>query len=378
MRVLKQLCMMLGCLLALMLGGVSILAQDGQPEKAAPKIEQDVRVEKRTIVLSGQGPEHVPLPPGMWMGGTGPGEGFTFNFVSSEMSFDNKVVKGAPYSAVAVTETSRTLSDGNRIVHKNTATIYRDSEGRTRREQTLAAIGPFAAAGDPPQTIFINDPVQGVNYILDPRNHTARKMGFQFNFKFDGKNFGFDGKIPSLPSVAKPPYVVKPGDVIEICIKHADGKLDCHKAKPGEVMDPKLRMSAGPNTFRMTWPDSTPNKITLPTHQNQNTKTESLGTQNVEGVQAEGTRTVTTIPAGQIGNERAIEIVSERWYSPELQTVVMSKRNDPLVGETTYRLTNINRNEPSRTLFEVPADYKIADGPMIQRMMIPRKNKENK
>src|SRR5687768_5529984 len=110
----------------------------------------------------------------------------TFVFVSTEMNFDGKLVKGAPYSAQAVTETTQTLSDGNRIVNKSVAALYRDSEGRTRREQTLRAIGPFATAGEAPQTIFINDPVAGVNYALDSRSMVARKMlPMKFEFKFD-------------------------------------------------------------------------------------------------------------------------------------------------------------------------------------------------
>jgi len=92
-----------------------------------------------------------------------------------------------------------------------------------------------------------------------------------------------------------------------------------------------------------------------------NEKTESLGTRVIEGVRADGTRTVVTIPAGAIGNDLPIEIVSERWYSPELQMVVMTKRNDPRMGETVYRLSNVNRSEPSRSLFEAPADYTVTD-----------------
>jgi hypothetical protein len=96
---------------------------------------------------------------------------------------------------------------------------------------------------------------------------------------------------------------------------------------------------------------------------NANEVKEELGKQNIEGVEAEGTRTTVTIPAGEIGNERAIEIVSERWYSPELQLVVMTRHSDPRSGETTYKLTNINRSEPAKSLFEVPADYTIKEGP---------------
>ena len=88
-------------------------------------------------------------------------------------------------------------------------------------------------------------------------------------------------------------------------------------------------------------------------------KTEALGKQVIDGVQAEGTRTTITIPAGEIGNERDIDIVNERWYSPELQTVVMSKHTDPRMGETVYRLTNIRRGDPLPALFQIPADYTV-------------------
>src|SRR5262249_49996026 len=86
-----------------------------------------------------------------------------------------KVVKGAPYSATATTETIQTLSDGNQIIRKNESKLYRDSEGRTRLEQTLETIGKWTAVGEAQQNIFINDPVAGVSYNLDPRTHTAYK-----------------------------------------------------------------------------------------------------------------------------------------------------------------------------------------------------------
>jgi hypothetical protein len=105
-------------------------------------------------------------------------------------------------------------------------------------------------------------------------------------------------------------------------------------------------------------------------------KTESLGTQVIEGVEAQGTRTRTVIGAGEIGNERPIEIVSERWYSPELQVVVKSLHSDPRLGETTYRLTGLSRGEPDRSLFEVPADFKVSDEPI--RKVFRRKLKDEK
>src|SRR6185436_20172664 len=100
----------------------------------------------------------------------------TFVFVSSEMSIDGKPVAGAPYSAQAVNESIQTLANGNRIVRQNTSSLYRDSEGRTRRDQTISVVGGYAASGAPAQTTFINDPVAGVNYILDMKNRTVRKI----------------------------------------------------------------------------------------------------------------------------------------------------------------------------------------------------------
>ena len=210
----------------------------------------------------------------------------TFDFVGSEMRFGGKTVKGAPYSATVITESVQTLGDGNRITRTSTATVSRDSEGRTRRDQTLNRIGPFEAAGEARQMTFINDPVAGVQYVLDARNRTAQKM----------KPWG------------GPPPDVRPPSSSEA-------------------------------------------------------RTESLGTQTIEGVVAEGTRSTVTIPAGQIGNAQPLEIVSERWYSPELQVVVLSKHTDPRMGEHTYRLTNINRSEPVRSAFDVPADYTVKETP---------------
>ncbi|MEO7649791.1 MAG: hypothetical protein ABIZ80_04940, partial [Bryobacteraceae bacterium] len=94
---------------------------------------------------------------------------------------------------------------------------------------------------------------------------------------------------------------------------------------------------------------------------NHNAKTEPLGKQIMEGVTVEGTRTTVTIPAGAVGNDLAIDIVSERWFSAELQTLVLSKSNDPRMGETVYKLSNIRREEPARNLFEVPPDYTLKE-----------------
>jgi hypothetical protein len=93
-----------------------------------------------------------------------------------------------------------------------------------------------------------------------------------------------------------------------------------------------------------------------------NVKTEELGNMFIEGIQARGKRLTTTIPAGQIGNDRPINIVDERWYSPDLQMTIMTKHSDPRSGETNFALKNINRSAPPPTLFEVPSDYTVNAG----------------
>src|SRR6266567_1288512 len=106
---------------------------------------------------------------------TGNGGISTFKFVAGEL-VGGSPVKNAPYSAEAVTESTQTLADGNRIVNQSSAAVYRDGEGRERREQTLPNIGPFTAQGEPAKTIFISDPVAGVNYSLDPNSKVAMKL----------------------------------------------------------------------------------------------------------------------------------------------------------------------------------------------------------
>jgi hypothetical protein len=267
-------------------------------------------------------------------------------FMASE-SFDGKIVKGAPYSGEAVTETIQTLADGNRIINRNTSSVYRDSEGRTRREQSLKGLGIFGGAGEEPiQTIFINDPVAGVTYSLDSRSHTAQKsVPFTIQFSkqpgastFDGERFEFKVAPGSAAGAS--------GNVI----------MTAPLPPPGP---------GGPEgTATFVFRSKPGNEVK-----------EQLGKQTVEGVEAEGTRTTVTIPAGEIGNERAIQIVSERWYSPELQLVVMTRHSDPRFGETTYKLTNINRTEPAKSLFEVPPGYTVKESPNFGPALAPLRTK---
>ncbi len=103
------------------------------------------------------------------------------------------------------------------------------------------------------------------------------------------------------------------------------------------------------------------NSPLTPKNESQDGKRESLGTLTLEGVKAEGERTTVEIRAGEIGNDKPIYVVTERWFSNELQMVVLSKHTDPFIGEVTFRLVNIKLGEPAPELFKVPDDYDFFD-----------------
>jgi|ERR1051326_131999 hypothetical protein len=324
-----------------LLAAVSLLTLAFATEALAQQTAEGVLIKQQRIV---QGPEGGPPPPDA-----------NIVFMASE-SFGGKTVKGAPYSAEAVTESIQTLADGNRIVNRITSSVYRDSEGRTRREQTLKGLGMFNTGEEPLQTIFINDPVAGVTYALDTRSHIAHKS-LPFRFELGGKP-GVEGQTFEF-KVA--PGTAAAGTARSMILTAPAG------APPPDADHFTLRTEggvAGTYVFK-----------TLPGANNNEVK-EQLGKQTIEGVEAEGTRTTITIPAGEIGNERPIEIVSERWYSPELQLMVMTRHSDPRTGETTYKLTNINRAEPAKSLFEVPAGYTVKEGPQLGPAFPPARTKK--
>ena len=235
-------------------------------------------------------------------------------------------VKGAPYSATTNNESVQTLADGNRIVQTNTGTVSRDSQGRTRQDAALPAIGNLSAASAP-HLVFIQDPVAGTSYTLNLTDKTAWKN------PMPPGGTGVPGAAVStffIQTASGPPPLPPPPPPMIALTKH------------------------------------------LATDEPLETNTESLGSQTMEGVLVNGVRTTRTIPAGQVGNDRPISIVTEVWTSADLRTIISSKRNDPRMGEQTFRLTNIVRAEPDSSLFTVPVEYKIIDGG--PRTIIYRRN----
>ncbi|HWZ97058.1 MAG TPA: hypothetical protein VN025_04790 [Candidatus Dormibacteraeota bacterium] len=242
-------------------------------------------------------------------------------------------VIGAPYSATITNESTQTLADGNRLVRTSTGTTARDSQGRTRQDTVLPPLGNLSAA-NAPHLIFIHDPIAQTSYTLNLTEKTAQKM-----------------VVP--PSPPPPPFPangagVAGATVTMRVVEGNEGQLPPPDAMPVTVAAPAAGMVL--------------EKHLISIDQSQS-NTEELGSQTMEGVVVNGVRTTHTIPAGQIGNERPIMIVTEVWTSPELKTIVYSKRSDPRMGEQTFRLTNIVRTEPSPSLFTVPSDFKIVDGP---------------
>ena len=247
-------------------------------------------------------------------------------------------VKNAPFTAQAVTEFAQTLEDGNRIERRYLSTVARDSRGRTRREEEIALIGPFftAANAGAPRLVTIIDAEAGVTYTLDEDQRVA----------FRSSRAG-DKTILELTKLNDALKTKTVGQ-----IKSGGGRGAAAEIAKAEAA------------------------LQKPSDATEQTTTQDLGSRTIEGVRAQGTRTTMTIPTGAIGNVRPIEIVSERWFSAELQMPVLITRRDPRNGETTYRLTNILRGEQQDGLFTVPAGYDVRDGNLKFKLLDAAKGKK--
>jgi hypothetical protein len=236
------------------------------------------------------------------------------------------VEKGAAYSADTITETTQVLSDGNRIKNSNKSSFARDNEGRTRMESTIQMLGPVGKTEEPIVTVFISDPVAKLQYTLDSHSKTAMKSSMvsakiRKSARATSENVVIERKATKMPAEA--------------------------------VFVEERIVSTRTHPAAMQW--TTRVDSALPGQEKQ----EDLGSRMIEGVSAKGLKVTRTIPAGEVGNERPIEVVTETWFSEEIKGVVLSKHNDPRMGETVTRLTNIRLGEPSKSLFEPPVDYKI-------------------
>lgn len=304
----------------------------------------------------------------------------TFEFIAAQPAFLERTVTGQPYSAESVSETTRVLADGTRIKNENTSKIYRDSEGRVRKEQSFGHIGFWVPEGGEAKTqIIITDPVAKKTIILNPEDKTARVL-----------------PMPPLPPMPPPPppppgsstnesatYERTTRSRTESPGTEAHTESEVSVTREGDRMvERRVRvmrsdianrasaeaLGAGPMEF--------PQNVMFHGILNPaNVNVEKLGEQTIQGVKATGIRRTTTIPTGAIGNDRPIVSVMEQWTSPELGVVLQRTLKDPQIGETVYRLENINRSEPLKSLFEVPSDYEVKEGqPRMPRIQMRKRS----
>jgi hypothetical protein len=258
----------------------------------------------------------------------------------------DKIVKGSPFSAEGLSESVQSLADGNRIVRKWSEKLYRSSDGKFRRESSGGNGTAFGAVVTTGNGVTILDPVAGARYTVN----TDDKSVHAYTLRSPAPRI-VDGQSRAG---SEPIILNSQGGTVATTIEGDKIRAEIDAVKAAQA-------AAGAKMLTAVAPLAMPMPST--NGQKWETRTEQLGVQNFEGVDAEGTRTITTIPADAIGNERPIEIVYERWYSKELQMIVYSKHSDPRFGEQTYRLTNINRSEPDPSLFQVPNSYRIVNEP---------------
>jgi hypothetical protein len=248
------------------------------------------------------------------------------------------MIPNAPYSAEQITENTQTLGDGTRIHNENAVKVYRDSEGRVRRET--------------PETISIFDPVAGVGYTLNPSTLTGSKMQVSVSVKNGPNSVSYSATASS-------------GD--EKFTQMYSGTTTTATVVGNGVGAGAGAGAAGGFFYSMNGPNIAFSKGLT------RGKAESLGSQFMEGVNAQGERRTHTIEAGEIGNDRPIQTVDERWYSSELQLDVMTRHSDPRTGEQITRLVDFRRTEPDASLFQVPAGYTISEGKGLPAQFKPQK-----
>jgi hypothetical protein len=297
----------------------------------------------------------------------------------AKIAVEGKIVKNAPYAAEAITESTQTLADGNRIVRKSVTRVYRDGEGRTRREDLDDGVV---------RGISIVDPVAGTSVMLQPDTRTAYANQPVFVMAGPGgSTTEFSGPAGRgrvmISADGRQGFVeTVPGEEVVTKIAAEKQRLERQQAGADAPPPPPAPpLPGGANGAAGVAPPPPPpaplpargggrggRDVAVARAEAGTTTREDLGRQNIEGVPATGSRVTTIIAAGAIGNDQPIKSVSDQWFSPDLQVLVLTKHSDPRQGETTYRLSNIVRAEPDRSLFIVPSDYTYKASGIRQRL----------
>lgn len=264
---------------------------------------------------------------------------------------------GKPIYAEFITEHHQNFTDGNRISHSTFSSIYRDAQGRIRRESQLSV--PGLSAGIAASTfITIVDHPLGYGYVLDPQEMIAHR----YELNAAGPSYvarlhaQAAGRALLPPDAKQPPAAAAANTATSSATAsqwrtHAFSAHHIHPAMDGGPGADDAASSSAPS-MRIDQPFlAAPNPV----------RTENLGEELILGYRAHGTRVVTTLPAGQIGNDRPIDIVSEQWFSPDLELVMRSLHRDPWAGEFTTTVTQVVRGDQPAALFQVPPPYRVID-----------------
>lgn len=318
-----------------------------------------------------------------------------FVYLSAGPMWEEKTVIDSPYSAEAVSESRQVLADGNVIDHKETSRIYRDSAGRVRREtdrvgmlgigarvlgfaqafgegaQEAGAVTLRGNAGGPEVTVGTG-PAAGGQYFFStqtgPGGKTLSATGSETISSMDGKRITIDDPVAHIAFLLDPARKIAykmlrpPPDLMRFQVMMRKHHALVEQPNMAGILEKQRTLAARKRQAEPEQPNVT---------------SQSLGTRTFDGVMAYGSRSTMVIPAGAIGNEKAINVVSDRWYSPKLQTSVMTRRDDPRFGVITYRLMNVKRGEPSEALFEVPPGYTIKSLPLKPRNLERRQAPPN-
>jgi hypothetical protein len=255
------------------------------------------------------------------------------------------VVKNAPYSADAITTMTQVLGDGTKVERSVTAKVYRDSAGRTRREQTVLGLASLTRASDARRTITITDPVARVTITLDERAQTARRTATPFLSI---------GPVNRVRVFALPPSQ-QLDDLVDRLMESRRAQAPGQQPEVGDLLRELTQRAPGSRGGRGA------NTPADPAPGGQATVT-ALGARQIQGLSVTGRRITQTIPVGEIGNDRPIVVTDEIWESDAPKLVVASKHADPRTGTVDYRLANVTLGEPAADLFTIPPGYTVING----------------
>jgi hypothetical protein len=214
-----------------------------------------------------------------------------------------------PYSGVRVVQHVMIFANGYRREEGSSTREWRDSQGRTRKDITWTR-----PTGDVVTGCEIDDPVELVRYIW--KVGTAEKtVVTETHYKMDGK-------------------------VTEIWPNPPQHKIEPTPGRTIIILTPQRDLNANPND-------------------------ETLRPEYVNGVYAEGSRSVEAIPPGRGGNgtDHPVNRIDEIWMAPDLNMVVKMFLDDGFGFTERSELKNIDRSEPDPSIFRPSAGLPKREAP---------------